>query len=103
MEPSSARLAPTHGSGRWPRAVPVPDSATPSEASIAGSIEFVMTSLERVVAKIDPDIERAIGDPAERRKIDFLIVNARDLVLRLSNEYGGAIGLGAGFSFSDGD
>ncbi|MDR6755087.1 putative lipoprotein [Mycoplana sp. BE70] len=75
----------------------------PGAASIAGNVEFVIRSLERVVPKIDPDIENAVHDPAERKKMDFLIVNARDLVLRLSNEYGGAIGLGAGFSFSDGD
>lgn len=75
----------------------------PGAASIAGNVEFVIRSLERAVPKIDPDIENAVNDPAERKKMDFLIVNARDLVLRLSNEYGGAIGLGAGFSFSDGD
>lgn len=75
----------------------------PAEASIAGSVEFVIASLDRVVAKIDPDIEKAVGEPSERHKMDFLIVNARDLVLRFSDQYGGAIGLGAGFSFADGD
>lgn len=75
----------------------------PAATSVAADIEFVIRSLERVVPKIDPSIEKAVNDPVERKKMDFLIVNARDLVLRLSNEYGGAIGLGAGFSFSDGD
>lgn len=75
----------------------------PAEASIAGSAEFVIASLTRVVAKIDPDIEKAVSEPSERHKMDFLIVNARDLVLRFSDQYGGAIGLGAGFSFADGD
>lgn len=75
----------------------------PAQASVGGSIEFVIQSLQRVTPKLDPDIEKAVKDPAERKKIDFLIINARDLVLRLSNDYGGAIGLGAGFSFSDGD
>ncbi|SOC44356.1 hypothetical protein SAMN05892877_112170 [Rhizobium subbaraonis] len=75
----------------------------PGEASIAGSVEFVMKSLERTAPKIDSDIEKAVTEPTERKKIDFLIINARDLVLRLSNDFGGAIGLGAGFSFSDGD
>lgn len=75
----------------------------PGEASIAGSVEFVMKSLERTAPKIDTDIEKAVTEPTERKKIDFLIINARDLVLRLSNDFGGAIGLGAGFSFSDGD
>ncbi len=75
----------------------------PGVASIAGSVEFVMKSLQRTAPRIDDDIERAVSEPTERRKIDFLIINARDLVLRLSNDFGGAIGLGAGFSFSDGD
>jgi predicted lipoprotein len=75
----------------------------PSQASIGQSIAFVLKSLQRVVPTIDPDIEIAVSVPVERRKIDFLVVNARDLVLRLNNDYGGAIGLGAGFSFSDGD
>ncbi|MBD9374133.1 hypothetical protein IB238_16030 [Rhizobium sp. ARZ01] len=75
----------------------------PAHASVGDSIEFVIASLERVTPKIDPNIEKAVNDPAERQKMDFLIINARDLVLRLSNDYGGAIGLGAGFSFSDGD
>lgn len=79
------------------------DLLDPAEASVAGSVEFVIKSLERVVPKVDPSIEKAVNDPAERKKMDFLIINARDLVLRLSNEYGGAIGLGAGFSFADGD
>ncbi len=79
------------------------DLLDPAEASIAGSVEFVIASLERVVANVDPDIEKAVGDPSERHKMDFLIINARDLVLRLSDQYGGAIGLGAGFSFADGD
>ena len=39
----------------------------------------------------------------EQQKIAFLLVNTRDLILRLNTEYGGAIGLGAGFSFADGD
>lgn len=75
----------------------------PSQVSIAGSIVFVLNSLQHIVPTIDPDIENAVSVPAERGKLDFLVINARDLVLRLNNDYGGAIGLGAGFSFSDGD
>jgi len=75
----------------------------PDFISIAGNIDFVAKSLRRVAPTVDPDIERAVSTPEEQQKIAFLLVNARDLVLRLDTEYGGAIGLGAGFSFADGD
>ena len=55
------------------------------------------------VACLPPSIEKAVSTPAEQEKIAFLLVNSRDLILRLNTEYGGAIGLGAGFSFADGD
>lgn len=71
--------------------------------SIVSSIDFVARSLVRVADDINPDIEAAVTDPAERTKLDFLLLNSKDLILRLNNDYGGAIGLAAGFSFSDGD
>ena len=75
----------------------------PGFISIAGNIDFVLKSLHRVAPTIDPDMEKAVSVPAEQEKIAFLLVNSRDLILRLNTEYGGAIGLGAGFSFADGD
>lgn len=71
--------------------------------SVVASIDFVAKSLIRVTEDINPDIEAAVADEAERAKLDFLLLNSKDLILRLSDEFGGAIGLGAGFSFSDGD
>lgn len=71
--------------------------------SIVSSIDFVSKSLVRVADDINPDVEAAVSDPAERAKLDFLLLNSKDLILRLNNDYGGAIGLAAGFSFSDGD
>jgi predicted lipoprotein len=40
---------------------------------------------------------------AEKAKLDELLATTRDLTTKISDEYGGAIGLSAGFSFSDGD
>ena len=71
--------------------------------SVVSSIDFVAKSLTRVAKDINPDVEAAVSDPAERAKLDFLLLNSKDLILRLNNDYGGAIGLAAGFSFSDGD
>ncbi|CAH0339160.1 imelysin family protein [Rhizobium sp. CECT 9324] len=71
--------------------------------STVSSIDFVARSLLRVVNDIQPDVEEALADPAETAKLDFLLLNSRDLILRLNNDLGGGIGLAAGFSFSDGD
>ncbi len=75
----------------------------PNFVSIGGNIDFVLKSLRRVAPTIDADIEKAVSTPEEQQKITFLLVNTRDLIVRLNGEYGGAIGLGAGFSFADGD
>ena len=79
------------------------DLIDPNFVSIAGNVDFVLKALRRVAPTIDPDIEKAVSTPEEQQKIAFLLVNTRDLILRLNTEYGGAIGLGAGFSFADGD
>lgn len=71
--------------------------------SIIGSVEFVLKSLLRVTSEMNPDIEVAVSDRAQREKLDFLLINGRDLITRLNDQYGGAIGLTSGFSFSDGD
>lgn len=73
------------------------------QRSVGTSIEFVMKSLKRAAGTITPDIEAALGQPEERARIDFLMLNGKDLITRLSEDYGKALGLGAGFSFSDGD
>lgn len=76
---------------------------SPDQQSIIGSIDFVLISLERVAGGITPDVEKAVSDAAQRQKLDFVLLNGRDLILRLNNDLGGGLGLGAGFSFSDGD
>ena len=75
----------------------------PNFVSIGGNIDFVLKALHRVAPTIDTDIEKAVSTPKEQQKIAFLLVNTRDLILRLNGEYGTAMGLGAGFSFADGD
>lgn len=79
----------------------------PEVRSVVSSIEFVLKSLKRTTRSLDADVksdvELAVTDKAARAKLDFLILNAKDLILRLNDEYGGAVGLSSGFSFSDGD
>ena len=71
--------------------------------SIVASINFLFSAVEGVVADMNPDIQHVLNDPEQLAKLDYLLINTKDLILRLNDNYGGAIGLGAGFSFSDGD
>ncbi len=73
------------------------------DESVAGSIAFVFKSTITAAHAIDKPVDQALADPVLRSKIAFLALNVDDLLERLSNDYGGAVGLGAGFSFSDGD
>ncbi|WP_029620700.1 imelysin family protein [Pseudorhizobium marinum] len=73
------------------------------QTSIVGSVDFVLKSMLRVTGEMNSDIEAAVSDDSQRQKLDFLLVNGRDLIGRLNDQYGGAIGLTSGFSFSDGD
>lgn len=71
--------------------------------SVAGSADFVFKSLVRVTEEIDLPIDEAIADDEQRGKLDFIVLNTDDLLQRLNRDFGGAIGLSAGFSFADGD
>ena len=71
--------------------------------SVVSSTDFVAHSLSRVSGDIEPDVEKALATPEQVAKLDFMLLNSRDLILRLNNDLGGGIGLAAGFSFSDGD
>jgi predicted lipoprotein len=79
------------------------DFVDPNFASITGNIDFVLKQLQRIAPTITPDMAKAVSVPEEQQKITFLLVNTRDLIVRLDAGYGGAIGLGSGFSFADGD
>ena len=71
--------------------------------SVVSSIDFVTNAIIRVSNQTTADVSRAVEDPVEMARLDFLLFNTRDLILRLNNDLGGAMGLSAGFSFSDGD
>ncbi|WP_313195538.1 imelysin family protein [Shinella zoogloeoides] len=75
----------------------------PGRTSLSGNVDFALKALRGVAQTVDPDIEKAVSTPAEEKKIAFLLTNTRDLILALNGDFGGAIGLGAGFSFADGD
>lgn len=80
------------------------ESLLPADSrSIAGSIDFLFKALIAATDGIDGPIEDALADEKQRAKLDFIALNTADLLDRLNREFGGSIGLGAGFSFADGD
>lgn len=79
------------------------DLLPPDQRSIIGSIDFIAKSMVRVTGTINADTEKALADDKERAKVDYLLLNGKDLIYRINDQYGGAIGLSSGFSFSDGD
>ncbi|MNL84289.1 hypothetical protein D3C87_2122180 [compost metagenome] len=75
----------------------------PEVRSTVTSIDFVLKSLTRVSGGLDADVETVVSAPEGKAKLEFLLLNSRDVIVRLNDNLGGALGLGAGFSFSDGD
>ncbi|KQS65371.1 hypothetical protein ASG39_09025 [Rhizobium sp. Leaf371] len=73
------------------------------EQSIAASIDIVFNELIASADAVDQPIDKALMDTGERRKLLLVLRNANDLLQRLNMDFGAAIGLGAGFSFADGD
>ncbi|WP_018235139.1 imelysin family protein [Ensifer sp. BR816] len=71
--------------------------------SIAGSVNFLFKALISATDRIDGPIDAALTDEKQRSRLDFIGLNTADLLDRLNRDFGGAIGLGAGFSFADGD
>ena len=70
---------------------------------IAADIDAALQSLLQQAPVLNPDIEAALADDQERSKIDAVLDGTKQLIYGFNDKYGAAIGLGAGFSFSDGD
>lgn len=80
------------------------ESLLPEDSrSVADSANFVFKSVIGMAGNIDGPIDAALADDNKRAKLEFLSLNTNDLLDRLNKDFGGAIGLGAGFSFADGD
>ncbi len=70
---------------------------------IVASTEGKLKSMAALTTEVTPDLEKAVSDEAERKKLDTLLADGKDVISRLNDGYGGAIGLSSGFSFADGD
>ncbi|ASY65068.1 Iron-regulated protein A precursor [Sinorhizobium sojae CCBAU 05684] len=71
--------------------------------SIAGSVNFLLKTLASAAGRVDGPLDAALADDKRRAMLAFIALNTADLLDRLNRDFGGAIGLGAGFSFADGD
>ncbi|MBL0371768.1 hypothetical protein JJB09_06980 [Rhizobium sp. KVB221] len=71
--------------------------------SLADSVEFDYVSALGAARKLDQPTAERLADPKYIARLDFIELNLKDAITRINNDVGGAVGLGAGFSFADGD
>lgn len=70
---------------------------------IVAAIDAQLTQLASTAGSASPDLEKAVSDEAERQKLDMLLAGSKEVIAKLNDGYGGAIGLSSGFSFADGN
>lgn len=72
-------------------------------STITTNINFEFKTAIETARKLDAPPEALVSDERQRSRIEFLQLTLADLQARLNNDYGRAMGLSAGFTFSDGD
>ena len=70
---------------------------------VVAATQATLKSMIELTGRITPDLEKAVENAAERKKLDTLLAGGKEVISRLNDGYGGAIGLSSGFSFADGD
>lgn len=73
------------------------------DRAIVAATEDKLKSMATLTEDITADLEKAVEDASERQKLDTLLADGKDVISKLNDGYGGAIGLSSGFSFADGD
>ena len=71
--------------------------------SLSQSASFDLNASHGALAKLDQPTAERLKDTKYLGKLDFIEFNLKDAMTRIDSDVGGAIGLGAGFSFADGD
>ncbi len=72
-------------------------------SALTANINFEFKTAIATAKSLKRPVADVLGDDESRRKFDFLILTLDDLLDRLNNDYGRVMGLGASFTFSDGD
>jgi predicted lipoprotein len=75
----------------------------PDFHSLSESASFDLKNASSALAKLDQPTAERLADAKYLGKLDFIEFNLKDAMTRIDGDVGGAIGLGAGFSFADGD
>ena len=75
----------------------------PDFRSLSESASFDLKNASSMLAKLDQPTAERLKDEKYLGKLDFIEFNLKDAMTRIDRDVGGAIGLGAGFSFADGD
>jgi predicted lipoprotein len=71
--------------------------------SLSDSAMFDLKTAVAALGKLGAPTAENLGDARYQARLDFIEFNLKDAMLRIDSDVGGAIGLGAGFSFADGD
>ncbi|MCD2180196.1 imelysin family protein [Rhizobium sp. C1] len=72
-------------------------------SAITTNINFDFRTAIVTAGKLDMPVETILADEKAHSRLEFLVMTIADLQARLNNDYGRAMGLAAGFTFSDGD
>lgn len=75
----------------------------PDARSLSESVSFDLKAAADALASLQQPAAERLADPKYRAKLDFIEFNLKDAMVRIDSDVGGAVGLGAGFSFADGD
>ncbi len=73
------------------------------DQSVVSAVNYVLQAIVDDADQIDLPIDEAIADDEQRGRLNRILQNTNDVLQRLNLDFGAAIGLGAGFSFADGD
>ena len=73
------------------------------DRSVVSATNYLLQAIVDDADQIDLPVEEAIADDEQRALLNRILQNTNNLLQRLNLDFGGAIGLGAGFSFADGD
>ncbi|UVC08930.1 hypothetical protein IHQ71_28095 [Rhizobium sp. TH2] len=71
--------------------------------SLADSAGFDLHAAANALGRMEQPTAARLKDDEYLGKLDFIEFNLKDAMTRIDNDVGGAVGLGAGFSFADGD
>lgn len=99
----TALAANVDGLDRFWRAIDMPVLLAPDAASLSDSAAFDLRAAANALGRMEQPTAERLADGKYLDKLDFVGFNLKDGLTRIDTDVGGAIGLGAGFSFADGD